>query len=63
MGRLGSSVYVSMYVFIFCCNKFLNGQSLAVVEKLQRVQNACARVIGREPGPGLRMFSAHLFSL
>ena len=30
---------------IDCCNSLLNGLSVAVVEKLQRVQNACARVI------------------
>ena len=29
----------------YCCNSLLNGLSVAVVEKLQRVQNACARVI------------------
>ena len=30
---------------IDCCNSLLNGVSVVVVEKLQRVQNACARVI------------------
>ena len=30
---------------IDCCNSLLNGLSVAVVEKPQRVQNACARVI------------------
>ena len=30
---------------IDCCNSLLNGLSVAVVEKLQRVQNACAHVI------------------
>ena len=30
---------------IDCCNSLVNGLSVAVVEKLQRVQNACARVM------------------
>ena len=30
---------------IDCCNSLLNGLSVAVFEKLQRVQHACARVI------------------
>ena len=30
---------------IDCCNSLLNGLSVAVVEKLQHVQNTCARVL------------------
>ena len=44
-GHTKQLVHALVISRIDCCNSLLNGLSVAVVEKLQRVQNACARVI------------------
>ena len=44
-GHTKQPVHALVISRIDCCNSLLNGLSVAVVEKLQRVQNACARVI------------------
>ncbi|KAK2180694.1 hypothetical protein NP493_431g02002 [Ridgeia piscesae] len=44
-GHMKQLVHALVISRIDCSNRFLNGLSVAVVEKLQHVQNACARVI------------------
>ena len=44
-GHTKQLVHALVISRIDCCNSLVNGLSVAVVEKLQRVQNACARVI------------------
>ena len=44
-GHTKQLVHALVISRIDCCNSLLNGLSVAVVEKLQRVQNACACVI------------------
>ena len=44
-GHTKQLVHALVISRIDCCNSLLNGLSVAVVEKLQRVQNVCARVI------------------
>ena len=44
-GHTKQLVHALIISRIDCCNSLLNGLSVAVVEKLQRVQYACARVI------------------
>ena len=44
-GHTKQLVHALVISCIDCCNSLLNGLSVAVVEKLQRVKNACARVI------------------
>ena len=44
-GHIKQLVHALVMSRIGCCNSLLNGLSVAVVEKLQRVQNPCARVI------------------
>ena len=44
-GHTKQLVHALVISRIDCCNSLLNGLSVAVVEKLQCVQNACARVI------------------
>ena len=44
-GHTKQLVHALVISRIDCCNSLLNGLSVAVVEKLQRVQNASARVI------------------
>ena len=44
-GHTKQLVHALVISRIDCCNSLLNGLSVSVVEKLQRVQNACARVI------------------
>ena len=44
-GHTKQLVHALVISRIHCCNSLLTGLSVAVVEKLQRVQNACARVI------------------
>ena len=44
-GHTKQLVHVLVISLIDCCNSLLNEQSVAVIEKLQRVQNTCALVI------------------
>ena len=44
-GHTKQLVHALVISCIDCCNSLLNGLSVAVVEKLQRVKNACAHVI------------------
>ena len=44
-GHTKQLVHALVISRIDCCNSLLTGLSVAVVEKLQRVENACARVI------------------
>ena len=44
-GHTKQLVHALVISRIDCCNSLLNGLSVAVVEKIQPVQNACARVI------------------
>ena len=44
-GHTKQPVHILVMSRIDCCNSLLNGLSVVVVEKLQRVQNACDRVI------------------
>ena len=48
-GHTKQLVHALVISRIDCCNSLLNGLSVTVVEKLQHVQNACARVILIQP--------------
>ena len=44
-GHTKQLVHALVILHFDCCNSLLNGLSVAVVDKLRRVQNACARII------------------
>ena len=56
--RKASSTPLSHHRLTTVINPLLNGTSAINIARLQRIQ---INIIGREPGPTLRMFSAYFF--